>query len=103
MHSNKRKRTKINLAEKLAIIEASKRKKVSELCEEFNHPASTIKTIIKEKSRITEALNGGANGKQGSLKGARHSELEEALLLWLKQVRSENVSVDGPLLKVTPE
>ena len=99
----KRKRRTISLDVKKALIEASKTKKVAELVIEFDLPDSTIKTILndKNKDKILKAIDDGAGGKRVKLKGAKHSDLEEAILKWLKEVRSENIPVDGPILKVS--
>ena len=99
----KRKRRTISLDVKKALIEASKTKKVAELVIDFDLPDSTIKTILndKNKDKILKAIDDGASGKRAKLKGAKHSDLEEAILEWLKEVRSDNLPVDGPLLKVS--
>jgi hypothetical protein len=46
--------------------------------------------ILKNKENILNAIDKGADGKRASLKGAKQPKLEEALLRWLKNVRSEN-------------
>jgi hypothetical protein len=103
-NSRKRKRQTITLEEKQLIIEASKTKpKVSDLVSHFSNKYgdSTIRKIIGNKEKIEKAIDDGAGGKRKTLKGAKNSNLEEALLKWLKDVRSENVAVDGPTLKVS--
>jgi hypothetical protein len=98
----KRKRQTISLADKQTIIEASKTKpKTADLVKHFDNKYvyTTIDTILKNKDKILQAIEDGAGEKRAKLKGAKYPELEEALLNWLKDVRSENVSVDGPLLK----
>lgn len=105
-NKQKRKQQTITLEEKQSIIETSKRKpKTFDLVKHFNNKygESTIRTIIKNKDKILEAIDEGAGGKRARLKGAKHSDVEEALLKWLKDVRSENVAVDGPTLKVSFE
>jgi len=99
---NKRKRQTITLAEKHAIIEASETKKTAQLVTHFSdkYKYTTIDTILKNKDKILKAIDDGAGGKRAKLRGGKHSDLEESLLKWLKDVRSENVAVDGPMLKV---
>lgn len=102
-NKQKRKRQTITLTEKQAIIKASETKpKTSDLVDHFSnkYKESTIRTIIKDKDKIQEAIDEGAGGKRAKLRGGKHSNMEEALLKWLKDVRSENVAVDGPTLKV---
>lgn len=56
---------------------------------------STIRIIIKDK--IQKEIDGR---KRGKLEGEKHSDPEEALLKWLKDVRSEKIAVDAPTLKI---
>jgi hypothetical protein len=92
----------ISLADNQTIIEASETKpKTADLVKHFDnkYPYTTIDMILKNTENILQAINGGADGKRANLKSAKNPELEEALLTWFKDVRSENISVDGPLLK----
>lgn len=101
-NTRKRKRQTISLDEKQLIIEASKAKpKTSDLVAHFNnkYKESAIRGILKKKDEIQEAIDDGAGGKRANLKSAKHSDLEESVLKWLKEVKSENVPVDGSLLK----
>jgi hypothetical protein len=101
-NERKCKRQTISLADKQTIIEASETKpKTADLVKHFDNKYvyTTIDTILKNKENILQAIDGGADGKRANLKGAKNPELEEALLTWFKDVRSENISVDSPLLK----
>lgn len=100
--NRKRKRQTISLAQKQTIIEASKTRTTAQLVKHFDnkYPDSTIDTILKNKGKILKAIEDGAGGKRSIVKAVKYPELEEALLKWLKDVRSENVAVDGPTLKV---
>jgi hypothetical protein len=103
-NDRKRKRQTITLEEKQSIIEVSKTKpKTSDLVSHFNNKygESAIRNILNSKDKIQEAIDNGAGGKRATLKGAKNSNLDEALLKWLKDVRSENVAVDGPTLKAS--
>jgi hypothetical protein len=102
-NTRKRKRQTISLSEKQAIIEASKTRTTAQLVTHFNskYGESTIRTILKDKDKTLKAIDDGANGKQAFSRTVKYSKLEEALLNWLKDVRSENVAVDGPMLKVS--
>jgi len=102
-NGQKRKRQTITLAEKQAIIEASETKpRTADLVTHFSnkYKYTTIDTILKSKTKIQEATDNGAGGKRAKLRGVKHSNLDDAVLKWLKDVRSENVAVDGPTLKV---
>lgn len=102
-NGKKRKRQTISLIEKQAIIEASKTRTPAQLVTHFNNKYSdpTIRTIIKDKDKILKAIDDGAGKKRANVSKPKHSSLEEVLLIWLKDVRSENVAVDGPMLKVS--
>jgi len=103
-NKQKRKRQTISLEDKLAIIDAAADvKTIPALAKNFNnrYPESTLKTILGSKDKIQQAIDDGASGKRSNLKSGKHPNLEEALLKWLKDVRSENVPVDGSLLKVS--
>jgi hypothetical protein len=100
-NSRKRKRQTISLAEKQEIIEASKAKTPAQLVTHFKgkYKDSAIRGIIKKKDKIQKAIDDGASGKQAFSRAVKFPNLEEALLNWLKDVRSQNVAVDGPMLK----
>lgn len=104
-----RKRRTILIATKKAIIDASESgKSNADLSKQFRDekgdlPLDTIKTILKPKSKqaILSAVDDGIEAKRARTTTARNSDLEEALLSWLKIVRSQNIPVTGPLLKVS--
>lgn len=94
-NNRKRKRQTITLEEKQAIIEASGTKSTVQLVTHFNnkYKESAIRGIVKSRDKIQEAIDNGAGGKRATLKGAKHSNLDEALLKWLKDVRSETLQL----------
>jgi hypothetical protein len=100
---NKRKRRTITIETKKQVINASAIKKAADLVKEFGLFESSIRTIIKDKDKdkIQTATDDGVGGKRAKSKAVKEPELEEALLKWLEDVRSENVAVDGPLIKVS--
>jgi hypothetical protein len=98
---NKRKRRTITIETKKQTINASAIKKAADLVKEFGLPESSIRTIIKDKDKIQTATDDGVGGKRAKSKAVKEPELEEALLKWLEDVRSENVAVDGPLIKAS--
>jgi hypothetical protein len=100
-NNRKRKRQTITLDEKQAIIEASDTKSTVQLVTHFSNKYKESAIEASSKKKIQEAIDNGAGGKRATLKGAKHSSPDEALLKWLKDVRSENVAVDGPTLKVS--
>ncbi|VDO93043.1 unnamed protein product [Heligmosomoides polygyrus] len=96
-----RKRQPISLDEKKAIIEEARAKSIPEVAVHFNrkYPESTIRTILKDKEKILKAVEEGAESKRARIRAAKHSDLDEALLCWFKDVRSQNIPVDTHTLK----
>jgi hypothetical protein len=101
-NKQKRKRQTISLIEKKAMIDASKTKTPAQLVTRFNNKYTdpTIRSILKKKSEIQEAIENEADGKRSILRSIKHSKLEEAFLKWLKEVRSENIPGNGQILIV---
>lgn len=97
----KRKRQQISIETKKQIIDASSAKKTyGQLATDFKLPKSTISTIVKDKDRILAAIDEGTGAKRKRLMTGKHVNLEAAVLTWFQQVRSQNVAISGPLLKV---
>ena len=97
---NSSKRQRIDLATKKVVIEASARKSYNELAKEFGIPKTSVRNILQNKSAVLSAIDGGSEGKRARLTTGKHEKMEAALVQWHKQVRSQNVSVSGNLLKV---
>ncbi|KAK8766565.1 hypothetical protein V5799_006661 [Amblyomma americanum] len=96
-----RKRKPLSLKEKLnilAVVDANPKKKRIDMANDLGLPASTVNTIVSKRKEIEgNALVFGAGTKQA--RGARHGELEEALLKWFKQARASGVNFDGSILR----
>jgi len=108
MSAQKRKRQSISIEVKKKVLDAAaadSKKSYADLAKEFsdqtlNLTKSNVQSILNSKAKIMEAIDDGASGKRARLTTGRHVKLEEAVLTWFKQVRSENVAISGPLLKV---
>lgn len=61
---------------------------------------SNVQRILGSKQKILDAIDDGIEAKRARLTKAKHTDLEEAVLTWFRQVRSQNVAVTGPLFKV---
>lgn len=96
----KRKRQQISVETKKQIIDASATKSYNDLATDFKLSKSTISTIVKDKETILAAIDGGTKAKRKRLRTAKDTDLEAAVLTWFQQVRSQNVIISGPLLKV---
>ncbi|GBP00270.1 Tigger transposable element-derived protein 4 [Eumeta japonica] len=100
----KRKLKILSIAEKVEALEAVKSyQKKKNVAEQFGPPRSIRSTILKNESDIMKKIQ---NGQTLSCKRQRIAEfpgLEECLLKWFEQCRSQNISVSGPLLQEKAE
>jgi transposase len=97
----KRKQHALSLEKKQEIIEAEKEEKNrTKLAERFGVPRTTIIGVLNSKDDVLKAIDDGSSGKRKRLTPGRMQQLEEALVVWFKQVRSEDVPVTGELLQV---
>uniref|UniRef100_A0A915D173 HTH psq-type domain-containing protein n=1 Tax=Ditylenchus dipsaci TaxID=166011 RepID=A0A915D173_9BILA len=100
MSTPSKKRRVIPLQDKKRIIaRVDEKKSYAEIGTEFGGLSkSTISTILKERKAVLSANEEGRNAKRARMKTAAHDDLEESVLQWLKDARSENIPVNGPLL-----
>ncbi|KAG0432026.1 hypothetical protein HPB47_021215 [Ixodes persulcatus] len=96
-----RKHKPLSLKEKLNILAAvdqdPKRKRI-DIARDLGLPASTVNTVVSKRKDIeSNALVFGSATKQA--RGAKHGELEAALLNWFKQARASGVNFDGSILR----
>jgi methylphosphotriester-DNA--protein-cysteine methyltransferase len=100
--STPKKRRVISVAEKKAVIEAAQKdNNKTKLAKQFTMPESTVRRILKEKEVVLGAIEEGSQAKRVHLKAGKHQQMEEALIVWHKQMRSNNVPVSGDLMKVS--
>ena len=96
------KRKAINLETKKRIIDgAEEGMKSFELCKKFDLDRKTISKIIKNKEIILNAIEKGGNAKRVRIFGGKNKDLDDALLAWVKLQRSNNIPINGPILKVS--
>ena len=89
----------IQLGTKLELIRKSKGKVVSQLIDEFHLSYGTITSILRNKEQILKGVDDGGTNERNRLRGGKNGQVEEALLLWIREARSENVPLDGPIIK----
>ena len=90
----KRKAYSIDFKLKL-LAEVDKGRKKQDICREFGLPKSSLSTILKDRSKLDLDLA----PTRKSAQSLKHSDVDEAVLIWFKQVLSSGVPVSGPLLK----
>lgn len=70
-----------------------------EIARKHGIPKSTLSTYIKNKRAIEEAYATDAfTGSRKRLRSAKHPELERAVLTWIKETRSQNIPLSGPIV-----
>jgi hypothetical protein len=103
--NNKRSHNPVSLSVKNEILEAHTLNKLSlrVLEKQFNIPKSTIQDILKNKEAIQSAITDGHDGKRARLRKAKEEDVEKALVMWIGNVRSQNVPLSGPLVMVNSQ
>ena len=86
-----------------AILEVEKgQKSKSAIAKDFNIPASTLSTWLKNANSIKESyLKFGP--KRKNAKTGSFDDVESAILKWFSNVREQNVPVSGPILLAKAE
>ena len=96
------KRVNISITEKynaLQKIEVGKSTKKS-VAVEYGVKKNTISTWITNKRKISEAYESGQlNSSRKKLKKSDNKELDEAVFNWFKNARSNNIPVNGIIIK----
>jgi hypothetical protein len=98
------KRKKLTISDKLNVIgEVEARLNVPriEMANRLGLPPSTLSKIMLSREKITEAeYKCGAHAKKRkNMKLGANDELEKILLEWFQQMRSDNVPINGPILR----
>lgn len=70
-----------------------------QVAKKFEIPTSTLSTILKNRKDIEDkALQGSVKRKR--VRGAKYEDLEQILAEWFHQQRSQNIPIDGVVLKI---
>lgn len=99
------KRKQISLKDKLDIIEqVEKGKKQVDVAVAYGLSKQTVSTIINAKEAVlAKKVSGDLQPKRFRLREASYPDVEEALLMWLRDARSRNIPVNGLLLRKRTE
>ncbi|KAH8010147.1 hypothetical protein HPB51_025418 [Rhipicephalus microplus] len=99
------KRKQISLKDKLDIIEqVEKGKKQVDVAVAYGLSKQTVSTIINTKEAVlAKKVSGDLQPKRFRLREASYPDVEEALLMWLRDARSRNIPVNGLLLRKRAE
>jgi hypothetical protein len=74
--------------------------KAGDICKKFGVVNSTIQKIWKNNTKIISKFE-RMDQEYGHCFKAEFSDVDEALLKWFKQERSDNVPVNSPLPRIT--
>lgn len=101
MENRKRKLNTLTIGEKVRLINEVElgAKKKKDIAAEFDIPASTLSTIMKNRQSILNAsqVNGSCNARK-RLKESAFPCLEKAMLEWFRCARDKNLPISGPIV-----
>ena len=99
MSTGKRKR--VSLGEKYkAITDLESGLKPSKVAEKYDVPRNTISTWLKKKEEIKSAFKSGeVSSKRKNMRIGQNDNLEKALFSWFKKMRTNNLPVNGTVVK----
>nr|CAD7403363.1 unnamed protein product [Timema cristinae] len=96
------KRTFLTLVKKNEIIHEVDEKKITKTKTAWQHGIMklTLFTILKMREEIANAVQKeGHNVKAKNLNGTTHASLDQAMLEWFSQHRTQNVPINGPMMQ----
>lgn len=96
------KRKVLTLEKKVKVTREIENGRKADMCHAFGLVNYTVQTIWKNRTKIVGAfeLNGSRIKR---LQKPEQINVDEALLKWFKQLRSNNIPISGPLLMVKAE
>ena len=99
MSAVKRKLKNTKLIQKCQIIrQIEKGMTNKEASEKFGVPKNTISTWMKNKDKLFEGLEQSSSDAK-KMRGCDYEQVEKAVFKWFSLQRSQNVPIDGPILK----
>ncbi|KAH6939360.1 hypothetical protein HPB50_017720 [Hyalomma asiaticum] len=69
-----------------------------EIAKKHGIPKTTLSTYIKNKRTIEDALQAEVASKRRRLRPAKYPDLEKALLILIKEMRSQDIRLSGPVI-----
>lgn len=94
------KRKTLSIEETVCVIMACQNKlKRPEVCHKFGLVNCTIGAVLKNKDKILKAFEG--DWAKNKIRKYEHTDVDTALLKWLKQCRSSGIPVNRSIMKKT--
>jgi len=100
--SNKRSLKCLNVGDKLKIIKEVEKgvKRKKDIAADFNIPANTLSSILKNKDKIVKNIeDSSCSPQRKKLKVSNFPQIEDAMLKWIHRARDHNLPVSGPLIQ----
>ena len=69
-----------------------------EASEKFGVPKNTISTWMKNKDKLFQGLEQSSSDAK-KMRGYNYEQVDKAVFKWFSLQRSQNVPIDGPILK----
>ena len=69
-----------------------------EASEKFGIQKNTISTWMKNKEKLSKELE-QSSSEEKKLRGCNYEQVDQAVFKWFSLQRSQNVPIDGPMLK----
>ena len=99
MSAVKRKLKNTKLIQKCQIIRQTEKGMTNkETSEKFGIPKCTISTWVKNKDKPFESLEQSSSDPK-KIQGCDYEQVEKAAFKWFSLQRSQDVPIDGPILK----
>lgn len=74
----------------------------ADVCRKYGLSTSTVSTIWKHRDKIKDSLNSNIS-KLKRIRKPVNKEVDQALLEWFKQKRTQNIPISGPILQEKAE
>ena len=99
MSAVKRKLKNAKLIQKCQIIRQTEKGMTNkEASEKFGVPKNTISTWMKKKDKLFEGLEQSSSDAK-KMRRCDYEQVDKAVFKWFSLHRSQNVPIDGPILK----
>ena len=98
MSAVKRKLKNTKLIQKCQIIRQIEKGVTNKVSEKFGVPKNAISTWMKSKDKLFEGLEQSFSDAK-KMRRCDYEQVDKAVFKWLSLQRSQNVLIDGPILK----
>lgn len=90
----------IELKDKIAIIQAAETESVHAIAKRTKRSRKAIQKILKNKETYLHAVEVGKCQKLKTVKKPKFRDIDASMIAWVKNIRSQNETITGDLMKV---